>query len=495
MLYSMIMAGGSGTRFWPMSRELFPKQFLSFEGPDSLLAKTVNRILPLVPEDRIAIVVGATHASETRRILQGMNDGLGRECRLVIEPRSLNTLPAIALTSLLIAREDPDAVVAVMASDHLISPQDHFLALVQHAAGIAQNEKVLLTFGIPPHRPETGFGYLELGEELPAFSTGLFTARKVAKFVEKPDLTKARLFLSGGRHHWNSGMFVFSVRTFFEELSLIQPTLFESLSSVREALGQAEERRAIDHFYRHTSPLSIDYGLMEHSSRVWSISGPIDWKDVGSWSALDDISPHDNEGNVVRGNAVMIDTENSIIHADKRVVALIGLKDMIVVDTDDATLICPKDRAQQVREVVSRLRDRNAVEAMEHRTTHRPWGHYTVLDQGPMYKLKSVTVNPGGRLSLQMHLHRSEHWVVIAGTARIILGEEEIFLHTNQSIDVPKATKHRIENPGKVPLIIIEVQNGEYLEEDDIIRFQDDYRRTDETHDTFAPPPVKEDHP
>ncbi len=492
MLYSIIMAGGSGTRFWPMSRELFPKQFLSFEGSESLLARTVERILPLVPEERIALVVGSTHASETRRILQSMNGGEGRHCRLVVEPRSLNTLPAIALASLLIAREDPEAVVAVMASDHLIAPQDHFLALVQHAAGMARDEKVLVTFGIPPHRPETGFGYLELGDELPAFSTALFSARKVARFVEKPDRERARAFLKGGRHLWNSGMFVFGVGPFFEELALTQPELTASLEEVRASLGTPGERRAIDLFYRRTTPLSIDYGLMERSSRVWSLSGPIDWKDVGSWSALDDIFPRDERGNVVRGNAVVIDSENSIIQADKRVVAVLGVRDMIVVDTDDATLICPKDRAQEVREIVSHLRDRNAVEAQEHRTTHRPWGLYTVLDQGPMYKLKSVTVNPGARLSLQMHLHRSEHWVVIAGTARVTLGEEEIFLHTNQSIDIPKATRHRIENPGKVPLVVIEVQNGEYLEEDDIIRFQDDYRRTEESPGTFAPPLPRE---
>lgn len=488
MLYSLIMAGGSGTRFWPMSRELFPKQFLAFEGAESMLARTVDRILPLVPEERIALVVGSLHASETRRILQAMNGGEGRRCRLVVEPRSLNTLPAIAIASLLISREDPEAVVAVMASDHLVSPQDHFLALVQHAATIARDEKVLITFGIPPHRPETGFGYLEMGEELPAFSTGLFSARRVARFVEKPDRERARAFLAGGRHLWNSGMFVFGVRTFFEELAQSQPEFAASLEEVRSALGTPGERRAIDLLYRHAPSLSIDYGLMERSSRVWSLSGPIDWKDVGSWSALDDISPRDQKGNVVRGNAVVIDTENTIVQADKRVVAVLGLRDMIVVDTDDATLICPKDRAQEVREVVSHLREKNAVEAQEHRTTHRPWGHYTILDQGPMYKLKSVLVNPGSRLSLQMHLHRSEHWVVIAGTARVTLGEEEIFLHTNQSIDIPKATRHRIENPGKVPLIVIEVQNGEYLEEDDIIRFHDDYRRTEESPEAFAQP-------
>lgn len=483
MLHSIVMAGGSGTRFWPMSRELFPKQFLSFEGHDSLLAQTVDRILPLIPEERISVVVGQAHAPETRRVLQGMDGGEGRNCRLVIEPRSLNTLPAIALASLLISRQDPEAVVAVMASDHLISPQEPFLAMIQHAAQIAATEKVLLTFGIPPHRPETGFGYLEMGESMPAFSTALFSAARVARFVEKPDRETAERFLAGGRHLWNSGMFVFSGNTFFEELAACQPDLFAALEALRGDLGTAGERKAIDRFYRQGTPLSIDYGLMEHSRRVWSLSGAIDWKDVGSWSALDDILAHDDRGNVVRGNVVLIDSDNSIVHGDKRVIATVGIRDLIVVDTDDATLICHKDQAQRVREVVSHLKERHAVEAMEHRTTRRPWGHYTILDQGPHYKIKSVTVNPKSRLSLQMHLHRSEHWVVIAGAAKVTLGEEEIFLHTNESIDIPKSTKHRIENPGKIPLVVIEVQNGEYLEEDDIIRFQDDYKRVEETRE------------
>ena len=485
MLYSIVMAGGSGTRFWPMSRELFPKQFLSFEGNDSLLAQTVDRILPLIPEERIVLVVGSSHSSETKRILQKMNQGEGRLCRLVIEPRSLNTLPAIAIAALLIEHEDPEGVVAVMASDHLISPQDHFLALIQHAAHIAETEKVLLTFGIPPHRPETGFGYLELGENLASFSTGLFSASRVQRFVEKPDRETAEKFLKNRTHLWNSGMFVFGLKTFFEELALHQPDLSSSLNDLRKMIGTPEERKAIDLFYRHGPSLSIDYGLMEHSKRVWSLSGPIDWKDVGSWSALDDIAPRDSHGNVVRGNAIVIDSENSIIHGDKRVVATLGVRDLIVVDTDDATLICHKDQAQRVREVVSHLKERHAVEALEHRTTYRPWGHYTILDSGPQYKIKSVTVNPRSRLSLQMHLHRSEHWVIIAGAAKVTLGEEEIYLHTNQSIDIPKSTKHRIENPGKIPLVVIEVQNGEYLEEDDIIRFQDDYKRLEDSQETF----------
>jgi len=481
------MAGGSGTRFWPMSRELFPKQFLSFEGNDSLLAQTVDRVLPLIPEERVAIVAGSTHAAETRRILQGMDQGEGRRCRLIVEPRSLNTLPAIAVAALLIEHDDPEGVLAIMASDHLISPQDHFLALIQHAAHIAETEKVLITFGIPPHRPETGFGYLELGESLPAFSTALFSAFRVNRFVEKPDRETARRFLEDKTHFWNSGMFVFGLRTFFEELALHQPELSAALDDLRKAIGTPGERKALDLFYRHGPSLSIDYGLMEHSRRVWSLSGPIDWKDVGSWSALDDISVHDSRGNVVRGNSIVIDSDNSIIHGDKRVIATVGIRDLIVVDTDDATLICRKDQAQRVREVVSHLKEKHAVEAMEHRTTHRPWGQYTILDQGPNYKIKSVTVNPRSRLSLQMHLHRSEHWVIISGAAKITLGDEEIFLHTNQSIDIPKSTRHRIENPGKIPLVVIEVQNGEYLEEDDIIRFQDDYRRIEEAQESFHP--------
>lgn len=485
MWHGIIMAGGSGTRFWPLSRELYPKQFLSLDGANSLLQGTIHRIQPMIPQDRLWIMVGPKHESETRRVLR-LAETEGLPARVFVEPQSRNTLAPLAVASLLIRKVDPDGVLAVMASDHLIGPQENFLALMKQACDIAEHNDVILTFGIQPVRPETGFGYLELGNQVSPASTDLARVFTVRRFVEKPDRETAIQFLAQKKHLWNSGMFVFRASTFLAELREHQRVFSEQLEDFAGTVGTPKEGKALKKLYDSAPNTSVDYGLLEHSRKVWALSAALDWKDVGSWSALDDFSEKDARGNVIRGNVISFHNDNCILFGDKRVLATIGVRDLIVVDTDDATLVCHKDEAQRVREVVSELRSQNRVEALEHRTTNRPWGQYTILDQGPHYKIKSVTVNPHSRLSYQMHLHRSEHWVVIAGTARITLEDKEIYLHVNQSIDIPKTTRHRIENPGKVPLIIIEVQNGEYLEEDDIIRFSDDYQRVspEETPDT-----------
>uniref|UniRef100_A0A7C3QX25 mannose-1-phosphate guanylyltransferase n=1 Tax=Leptospirillum ferriphilum TaxID=178606 RepID=A0A7C3QX25_9BACT len=480
MWFGIIMAGGSGTRFWPLSRELFPKQFLSLDGHSSLLQGTIDRISPLIPQERLWIMVGPKHESETRRIIR-LAETEGLPAKVFVEPQSRNTLAPLAIASVYLARTDPEAVLAVMASDHIITPAEKFLALMHQACSIAGRHDAILTFGIPPSRPETGFGYIETGKIIQEESTDLAQVFHVANFVEKPDRERAERFVSGKKHLWNSGMLAFRARLFLEELRIHQPHFYEALQAFEETIGTGKESKALASLYSRAPETSVDYGLLEKSTRVWTVSSMLDWKDVGSWSALDDISEKDTDGNIVRGNVLSFHNKNCILFGDKRILATIGLKDMIIVDTDDATLVCHKDEAQKVREVVKELRKKNRVEALEHRTTHRPWGHYTILDQGPNYKIKNVTINPRSRLSYQMHLHRSEHWVVISGTARITLEGQEVFLHINQSIDIPKTTRHRIENPGKVPLVIIEVQNGEYLEEDDIIRFSDDYQRaTDE---------------
>ncbi|MHB1285658.1 MAG: mannose-1-phosphate guanylyltransferase/mannose-6-phosphate isomerase [Leptospirales bacterium] len=485
MWHGIIMAGGSGTRFWPLSRELYPKQFLSLDGGNSLLQGTIQRIQPMIPQDRLWIMVGPKHESETRRILR-LAETEGLSARVFVEPQSRNTLAPLAVASLLIQKSDPDGVLAVMASDHLIGPQENFLALMKQACQVAEQNDVILTFGIQPSHPETGFGYLELGDQISQASTDLAKVFNVRRFVEKPDRETAIQFLAHKNHLWNSGMFVFRASTFLSELREHQREFADHLEKFSTAVGTPNENKALKKLYESSPNTSVDYGLLEHSKKVWALSATLDWKDVGSWSALDDISEKDPQGNIIRGNVISFHNDNCILFGDKRVLATIGVRDLIVVDTDDATLVCHKDEAQRVREVVSELKSQNRVEALEHRTTNRPWGQYTILDQGPHYKIKNVTVNPHARLSYQMHLHRSEHWVVISGTAKITLEEKEIYLHVNQSIDIPKTTKHRIENPGKVPLIIIEVQNGEYLEEDDIIRFSDDYQRTspEETPDS-----------
>ena len=479
MWFGIIMAGGSGTRFWPLSRELFPKQFLSRDGNSSLLQGTIDRIAPLIPQERLWIMVGPKHESETRRILR-LAEKEGLPAKVFVEPQSRNTLAPLAIASLYLARTDPEAVLAVMASDHLITPAEKFLALMHQACSIAERHEAILTFGILPSRPETGFGYIETGEIVQSESTDLAQVFQVASFVEKPDKERAERFLSDKRHLWNSGMLAFRAGVFLDDLRIHQPTFYEALQVFAETIGTDKESKALASLYSMAPETSVDYGLLEKSNRVWTVSSLLDWKDVGSWSALDEISEKDAGGNVIRGNVLSFHNKDCILFGDKRILATIGLKDLIIVDTEDATLVCHKDEAQKVREVVSELKSKNRVEAQEHRTTYRPWGQYTILDQGPNYKIKNVMVNPLSRLSYQMHLHRSEHWVVIAGTARITVEGREVFLHVNQSIDIPKTTRHRIENPGKVPLVIIEVQNGEYLEEDDIIRFSDDYQRAPE---------------
>ena len=479
MWHGIIMAGGSGTRFWPLSRELYPKQFLSLVGEKSLLHGTVNRLLPLFPQEQIWIMVGTKHESETKRTLSSLPKGSSGHLtpRIFVEPQSKNTLPPLALASAFIKRMDPDGVLCVMASDHLISPEEKFLALMKQACLTVEKNDVILTFGIPPKRPETGFGYIEKGSPVDTGKFGQAPCFQVTKFVEKPARPVAEAFFKDKTHLWNSGMFVFRATVFLEEIRKYQPKLHTLVEALDLAIGTPAEDQAIRDFYTQAPNISVDYGIMEHSTCVWTMASEIDWKDVGSFNALDEISDHDEKGNVLRGNVIAIDSEDSIIFGDKRVIATIGIKNLVIVDTDDATLISTKDDLQKVREVVSELKGKKRVEALEHRTTHRPWGHYTIIDQGPHYKIKRVTVNPDARLSLQMHLHRSEHWVVTSGTARVTLDDQEVYLHVNQSIDIPKTARHRIYNPGKVPLVIIEVQNGEYLEEDDIIRFQDDYNR------------------
>lgn len=479
MWHGIIMAGGSGTRFWPLSRELYPKQFLALAGEKSLLHGTVNRILPLLPPEQIWVMVGTKHEGETKRILQTLSPKAPGEAspRIFIEPQSRNTLPPLTLASAFILASDPDGVLCVMASDHLITPEEKFLALIKQACLTVEKNDVLLTFGIPPKRPETGFGYIEKGDPVETEQFGQAQTFTVRRFVEKPHRALAEQFVNDHSHFWNSGMFVFRASVFLEEVRKYQPLLYALAKDLMSAIGTPGEEEAVKTFYAAAPNISVDYAIMEHSTCVWTMKSDIDWKDVGSFNALDDISDHDEKGNVIRGNVIAIDSQDSIIFGDKRVIATIGVKDLVIVDTDDATLISHKDDVQKVREVVAELKGKKRVEALEHRTTHRPWGHYTVLDQGPHYKIKRVTVNPDARLSLQMHLHRSEHWVVTTGTARVTLDDNEVYLHVNQSIDIPKTVRHRVHNPGKVPLVIIEVQNGEYLEEDDIIRFQDDYNR------------------
>ena len=474
-VYVIIMAGGSGTRFWPLSREAMPKQLLRIYGGETLIQQTIDRVKPVVPTEHIYIVTNKNHAEQIRYQVPYI-----KKENYIIEPEAKNTAAAIGLASIRINHNNPDAVMAVLAADHVIRYKDRFLEILQDAFKIAGTD-CLVTIGIKPVRPETGYGYIEAGDEIEVKSqksvNAYSTIYSVKRFVEKPDAETAVRYLKDGRYYWNSGMFVWRSGVILEEIRRHMPILFEGLKEIESSLGKGDEELITKAVFSKIEPLSIDYGVMEKSDKVAVIPADLGWSDVGSWTALDEISDRDKNGNVIAGNVIDIDTKDSIVYATNRLVATLGLKDMIVVDTEDATLVCQKDKAQDVKKIVSELKKRGAGEHLTHRTVVRPWGSYTLLEKGDRYQIKRIVVNPGAKLSMQMHHHRSEHWVVVSGTARVRRGEEVFFVNPNESTYISMEMKHRLENPGKIPLQIIEVQNGEYLGEDDIVRFDDEYGR------------------
>lgn len=465
-LYAAILAGGIGSRFWPLSRETTPKQLLKVVGDESLLKSTIKRLGPLVPSDRVVIVTNARQAEIIR--LHLAYDGKEVSPGYVIEPAGKNTAAAIALAAFDLFRKDPEAVMAVLPADHVIEDGKPFRAALK-AAVQAAREGHLVTFGIVPDRPETGYGYIKAAPRAFTRVDG-YAVRAVERFVEKPDIRRARQYLKQGGYYWNSGIFIWKASRILEEIKRHLPGTYESLEPCRSA---EELTRA----YSGLKEISIDHGILEKANDVVVIPASFPWSDMGTWSSFGEILKPDSDGNIVRGRVVDIGSKNSVIFGSDRAVATIGLKDMIIVDTPDATLVCPKDRAQEVKEVVNAIKKKGFIEHQEHRTVERPWGTYTVLENGDGYKIKKIRVEPGKRLSLQMHHHRSEHWVVISGTARVQRGEETVDIALNQSTYIPRGVRHRLENPGTTPLEIIEVQNGEYVEEEDIVRFEDDFSR------------------
>jgi mannose-1-phosphate guanylyltransferase/mannose-6-phosphate isomerase len=474
-IYPVIMAGGSGTRFWPLSRHLFPKQLLRIIGEETLIQQTMRRVLNAASADRVLISTNPAQADSIRVQLSEWKDSLKNN--FVLEPEGRNTAPAIGLAALELVRRNPDAIMLVIPADHVVKGQRAFDGAVALAADLAA-EGQLVTFGIKPVRPETGYGYIRPNRKVALGKKGPLRGHPVKQFVEKPNAKKAVQYLKSGEYYWNSGMFIWRAATILDEIRRHQPGLARGLDRIRRLIDEGAARTAIDEEYRKLTPISIDTGVMERSSKAAMVPVAFQWSDVGSWGSLDEVAPKDKAGNVVDGRVVDIDSTRSIIYGDRRVVATIGLTDMVVVDTPDATLVCPKSRAQDVKKIVEILKQQGAPEHLEHVTVHRPWGSYTVLEEGPGYKVKRVTVKPGGRLSLQMHHQRSEHWVVITGTARVTRGEDVFDLQVGQSTGIPVETRHRLENAGQETLHIIEVQNGPYLGEDDIVRFKDDYGRT-----------------
>lgn len=474
VLYPVIMAGGSGTRFWPLSRHLFPKQLLRIGGEHTLIQQTMRRVIGCASAANVLISTNAAQADLIRAQLVDWKEDLTNG--FILEPEGRNTAPAIALAAIEVMGRDPDGLMLVVPADHVVTGQREFETAVQLASQLAE-KGYLVTFGIKPIRPETGYGYIKAKHRVLLGKRGKLRGYLVQRFVEKPNVVKAAQYVKRGGYFWNSGMFVWRAATVLEEIGLHQPTIMAAMEQIKKLRMDGAPKQSIDEAYRKIASVSIDTGVMERSSKAAVVPVTFKWSDVGSWGSLDEVAEKDGAGNVITGRVIDLESTRSIVYADRRVVATIGLRDMVVVDTPDATLVCPKSRAQDVKKIVDILKQQQAPEHLEHLTVQRPWGSYTVLEEGPGFKVKRVTVNPGGRLSLQMHHQRSEHWVVISGTARVTRDQEAFDLHVGESTAIPVKTQHRLENPGKETVHIIEVQNGPYLGEDDIVRFKDDYGR------------------
>jgi mannose-1-phosphate guanylyltransferase/mannose-6-phosphate isomerase len=465
-LYAVIMAGGKGTRFWPLSRETFPKQFLKIIGERTLIQETIHRLYGEVKPSNILIVTTTGQSDIVKWQLMEVLD----DVKCVIEPEGKNTAAAIALAAFKLHKKNPRALMLVLPSDHYITDTEGFRATVRRAAEEAQKGDIV-TFGIKPARPETGYGYIKAGSRLRG------GVSRVQKFVEKPALKTAKAFIKEGSYYWNSGMFLFKTSVIIEELKKYMPEMHKAFSGIRATLNTKKEDAALSGMYGSLDSVSIDYGIMEKSKKVVMVVAGFPWSDIGSWSALDEVLDRDTEGNISLGNVVGIDCSDSIFFGGGRLIAAIGLKDMVVVDTSDATLITPKDKVQKVKDLVGRLKEEGKEEYLSPKVEDRPWGWFSVLEKGPNHQIKHIYLKPKAKLSLQMHNHRSEHWIVVAGTAKVTKGEETFFVHKNESTFIPATVMHRLENTGLVPLRIIEIQSGEYLGEDDIIRSDDSYGR------------------
>ncbi len=464
-IHAVILAGGSGSRLWPLSRQHLPKQFLALEGEATLLQTTIDRLSPTIQKQNVLIVTQEAHAKgEAYHALLPY--------QALYEPIGRNTAPAIALAAAYLVANGADPIMVVLPADHIIKDKARFCAHLETAIQAAQSGK-LVTFGIRPTRPDTGFGYIKA---LHADNTQVC---KVERFTEKPDLATAEHFLKEGGYYWNSGMFVWRASAILAEIQRYLPAVHQIVQTIlAESRAGATFQQAVEKHFSAMPSISIDYGVLEKSDRVSLIPCDIGWNDVGSWQAVHDISAKDENGNMLQGNVIALGCHNSLIRAEKRLVAVIGVKNLCVIETADAVLISKSDQTQRVREVVDALHENGATEHIYHAKVNRPWGSYTVLEEDPEgFKLKRIEVLPGARLSLQSHNQRSEHWVVVSGTATVTTGDEVITVQKNQSTYIPIGTKHRLENRGNEPLHIIEIQVGEYLGEDDIRRYEDNYGR------------------
>jgi len=463
-----LLAGGSGTRLWPLSRELYPKQLLSLNGDQSMLRDTLDRVKQLNCEPAI-VVCNEEHRFLIAEQLRARGESFGA---IILEPVAKNTAPAIALAALHARSSGADPIMLILPADHVIADAGNFRRAVDQAIPLAEAGN-LVTFGIVPEKPETGYGYIKKG----AYLADGVDAAQVDAFVEKPDRAAAESYLASGDYFWNGGIFLFKASAYLEELLRFEPDIYDCCEKAiaMEVKDLDFVRPAID--FEKCLSQSIDYAVMEKTDRAVVVPLNVGWSDLGSWQALWEISEKDREGNVMVGDVVSSDTTSSFIYSDSRLVATLGLENTIVVETSDAVLVAEKDRVQEVKLLVEQLRSSDRTEHYSHARVYRPWGSYETITLRNRYQVKRITVNPGASLSLQMHHHRSEHWIVVSGTAVVQRDDEEFVLSENESTYIPLGAKHRLRNPGKLELDLIEVQVGSYLGEDDIVRFEDVYGR------------------
>lgn len=468
-LIPVILCGGSGARLWPLSRDTYPKQFLRLLGKETLLQQTIQRLSGL--DEMGAPLLICNESSRFIAAEQLREIGIDN-AQILLEPMRRNTAPAIAIAALRAIEQGDDPILVVLPSDHVIQNQKSFRAAIGIAKKAAEEGK-LVTFGITPLGPETGYGYIRTADS----SQG--HAQPVLQFVEKPDRATAEKYLASGNYFWNSGMFVFRATRYLEELARYQPNIVAACRSALElAHTDLDFIRLDSQAYVQSPNLAIDYAVMEHTEHACVVPLEAGWSDIGSWSSVWDVAKKDADNNATQGDVLLQDCDDCMVHSTTRLITAIGLRDTVVVETADAILVMNKDHAQNIKQLVETLTKSKRSEASQHREVSRPWGSYDSIGNGKRFQVKRITVKPGAKLSLQMHHHRAEHWVVVTGTAKITNGDKNYLLTENQSTFIPVGVVHSLENPGKIPLELIEIQSGAYLEEDDIVRLEDRYGRT-----------------
>lgn len=478
MIVPVVMSGGVGARLWPLSREHFPKQLMPLTGGKySLFQETIIRLSDISEIRPPIVVCNESHRFMIAAQMQAIKTDYEA---IILEPVGRNTCPAIAVAALEAVKGGDDPVLLVMPADHLIRDSKLFASAVEMGAEFALAGKII-TFGIFPDRPETGYGYIRKGEGLrtgQGIENGAFL---VSEFAEKPDLERAAFYVESGEYFWNSGIFMFKPSVFLQELERFAPAILDACrDSFEKARRDLDFIRLEEKSFTSCPANSIDYAVLEKTPHAVVIPVDVGWSDVGSWLSLHEVCAKDECGNVIRGDVVAEDAHNCYIHSENRLVAALGIENQIIIETKDAVLVSSIERSQDVKLIVNRLKDEKRDEALTHLRAYRPWGSFENIDKGNRFKVKRITVNPGAALSLQMHYHRAEHWIVVKGTARIVRGDEVFLLNEDQSAYIPFGTNHRLENPGKIPLELIEVQTGSYLGEDDIFRFDDHYGRVEE---------------